>query len=138
MDEGHQPDWDVDPQVDHFLNKPLSVTAERALEAAQPSTLGHSLQQKHKQGEREPGLVRLSACGAHGMREGEGSYLEAGPVEPGVVAGWAHHGAVRPAVTHRLHADDAGRVLRWRCLHWLVWEVLPAEGPGGRWEGWAR
>ena len=136
--ERHQPEWDSDPQNEHVWNKPGPVSADGALEAINAGMHGLFLKQKHKQGECEPGLVLLSACGAHGMREGEGSYLDAGPVEPGVLAGWAHHGAVRPAVPHGLHADDAGRVLRRRCLHCLLRAVLPAEGPGGRWEGWAR
>ena len=62
---------------------------------------------------------------------GNGSYLDTAPVEPGVFAGRAHHGAVGLSVLHRLQADDAGGVILWSCLHLLLWAVLPAEGAGG-------
>lgn len=55
--------------------------------------------------------------------------LDAAPVEPGVTAGWAHHGVVGLAVPHRVHADDADGVLLRSCLHCLLRAVLPAEGP---------
>ena len=61
--------------------------------------------------------------------------LDAAPVEPGVLACWAHHGAVGLFVLHEVQADDAGAVLLWSGLHCLLWAVLPAEGPGGKMEG---
>jgi len=58
----------------------------------------------------------------------EGFYLDAGPVEPCMFAGWTHHGAVRLFVSHGIHADDANGVLLWSCLHCLLRTVLLAEG----------
>ena len=68
--------------------------------------------------------------------QGEGSYLDAAPVEPGLYAHWAHHGVVGLFVPHGLQADDAGCFSLWICLHYLLRAVLTAEGPGGRWKGW--
>jgi len=67
---------------------------------------------------------------------GNGSYLDADPVEPGVLARWAHQGAVGPSVPHQqLQADEAGGVVLQCCLHCLLWAVLPAEGPEGKRKG---
>ena len=66
---------------------------------------------------------------------GNGSYLDAAPVEPGVFARRAHHGAVGLSVPHEVQADEAGGVLLRSRLHCLLRAVLPAEGPGGKRKG---
>lgn len=63
-----------------------------------------------------------------GLAEGRASYLDAAAVEPGVLAGGAHHGGVGEAVLHHLHADDARGVPLLQRLHALLRAVLPAEG----------
>ena len=65
----------------------------------------------------------------------DGMSLDAAPVEPGMFAGRAHHGAVGLLVPHRLQADEAGGVLLRSRLHCLLWAVLPAEGPGEQRKG---
>lgn len=61
-------------------------------------------------------------------------FLDAAPVEPGLLACWARHGVVG-LVLHGAQADDAGAVLPWLSLEGLLCAVLPAEGPGGKMEG---
>jgi len=68
--ERHQPEWDSDPQNEHVWNKPGPVSADGALEAINAGMHGLFLQQKHKQGECELGLVLLSACCTPGARGG--------------------------------------------------------------------
>ena len=84
-------------------------------------------------------LVLPSTCRAPGASNsrgrGNGSYLDAALVEPGVFARWAHHGAVGLSLLHMVQADEAGGVLLRSRLHCLLWAVLPAEGPGGKRKG---
>lgn len=62
---------------------------------------------------------------------GDGSHLDAVPVEPGPFARWAHQGSEGLFILHRLHADGAFGAWLWSHLHILLWTVLRAVGAGG-------
>ena len=66
---GYQPAWDTDPHGGHVVKKFFLIFAVGTMQS-DAQTQGQSLQQKHKQREREPGLVLLRACRAHGARGG--------------------------------------------------------------------
>lgn len=74
--EGHQPDWDLDPQSGHFCTELLRVLTNGALEAHSAGVHGLPLPEKQKQRERERerererGLVLLSAGRSHRLRGG--------------------------------------------------------------------
>lgn len=64
--------------------------------------------------------------------QGEGSYLDAASVEPGVLRCWAHHGAVGLSVRHEVQGDEAAGGVVWSCLQFLLQVVLPAGAVGKR------
>lgn len=47
----------------------------------------------------------------------------------------AHHGAIGLPILHRVEAEEAGCVLLWSRLHFLLQVVLPAEATWGKREG---
>ena len=67
--EGHQPDWNLDPQLSHFGTESRFSSADRADEEHGGSMHGLFLQEKHKC-ERERGGVLLSTGRAHRARGG--------------------------------------------------------------------
>lgn len=56
-------------------------------------------------------------------------------MEPGVLARWAHHGAVGLGVVQQLGAEQALGAGLWVAVHCLLWAVVRAEGSAGKSKG---
>ena len=67
--EGHQPDWNLDPQRGHLGSESPFASADGAEEAHGGSVQGMFLQEKHKR-ERERDWLLLSTGRAHGAGRG--------------------------------------------------------------------
>ena len=69
--EGHQPDWNLDPQRGHLGSESPFASADGAEETHGGSVQGVFLQEKHKrEHERERGWLLLSTSRARGARGG--------------------------------------------------------------------